>query len=469
MNNEQNKIKTENKQFNKQTNKQQTTNSFILKPFLMKKIFVFAAIAASVLAVGCAKNEVIQNVTRLSDAVSFGVYAGKTATKAVSDTDFGSITLAELKGTAGFGVFGYYTGNDAYAPATHTANFMYNEHVTWDTDHWEYAPVKYWPNEHGASAVSTDSDKLTFLAYAPYVAELAIGGATTTVDDGSSAAATEGITAMTGNTATASASLTFSVPASKDEQIDLLYGVLKTQSVNVDGTNEGTVGNPIENLTKQKTGGKVDILFKHALAKAQIDICDVIDQVAPTSSVNPTTTKVVVKNLNILGVDSEGNRFGTAGILNLYTGAWSSVTGTASFAITPLPAAISVASAPTSWAGLSSVEGVVEGGLAGLSTPEDKFEIMFVPGGKIRGVEIIYYVVTQDAKLDGGVSVVENHITKEFDTDGGTPGNQPIVTAKGKQYNINIQLGLTSVKLQADVEDWDDDDYPIDLPQNVTA
>ena len=94
---------------------------------------------------------------------------------------------------------------------------------------------------------------------------------------------------------------------------------------------------------------------------------------------------------------------------------------------------------------------------------------MFVPGGKIRGVEIIYYVVTQDAKLDGGVSVVENHITKEFDTDGGTPGNQPIVTAKGKQYNINIQLGLTSVKLQADVEDWDDDDYPIDLPQNVTA
>ena len=476
MNNEQNKLKLENKQFNKQTNKQQTTNSLIFKPFLMKKIFVFAAIAASVLAVGCAKNEVIQNVTKLGDAVQFGVYAGKTATKTapVSAAYYGNITTTELKlATAGFGVFGYYTGNANYANST-AANFMYNEKVTWNSTAWEYSPVKYWPNEHGATAVSSDEDKLTFLCYAPYVANLAINGnSNSTVSDGAGtpAAATQGITAMTGNTMAEDAKITFSVPSSKDEQIDLLYGVLKTQSVNVDGTNEGTVGNPIENLTKQKTGGKVDILFKHALAKAQIDICDVIDQVAPTSSVNPTTTKVVVKNLNILGVDSEGNRFGTAGILNLYTGAWSSVTGTASFAITPLPACISVASAPTTWASLSSIEGVLEGGLtaAGYAAAPGKFEIMFVPGGKIRGVEIIYYVVTQDAKLDGGVSVVENHITKEFDTDGGTPGNQPIVTAKGKQYNINIQLGLTSVKLQADVEDWDDDDYPIDLPQNVTA
>ena len=347
---------------------------------------------------------------------------------------------------------------------------MYNEKVTYDTDHWTYAPVKYWPNEHGASAVSTDSDKLTFLAYAPYVANLAIGGASSTVSDGAGtpAAATEGITAMTGNTATASASLTFTVPASKDEQIDLLYGVLKTQSVNVDGTSEGVVNSAIKNLTKQKTGGKVDIKFKHALAKAQIDICDIIDQVAPTSSVAPTTTKVVVKNLNLLGVDSDGNRFGTAGILNLYTGAWSSVTGTASFAITPLPAAISVASAPTSWASLSAVEGVVEGGLAALTTPLDKIDIMFVPGGKIRGVEIIYYVVTEDTKLSGGVSVVENHITKEFDTDDVADGNQPITTVAGKQYNLNIQLGLTSVKLQADVDDWDDDDYSIDLPKNVS-
>lgn len=444
----------------------------------MKKFMIIAAAAATLLAAGCSKNEIVQNVTDQATPVSFGVYAGKAVTKTapVSAAYYGNITTTELQlATAGFGVFGYYTGDDDYAPASHSANFMYNEKVTWDTDHWTYSPVKYWPNEHGASAVSSDEDKLTFLCYAPYVANLAINGATnSTVSDGAGtpAAATQGITAMTGNTATASASLTFTVPASKDEQIDLLYGVLKTQSVNVDGTSEGTVGNPIENLTKQKTGGKVDILFKHALAKAQIDICDVIDAIpagAPTD-VNPTTTKVVVKNLNILGVDSDGNRFGTAGVLNLYTGAWSSVTGTASFAITPLPACISVASAPTSWASLASIEGVLEDGLtaAEYAAAPGKFNIMFVPGGKILGVEIIYYVVTEDAKLAGGVSVVENHITKEFDTDGGTPGNQPITTEKGKQYNIKIQLGLTSVKLQADVQDWTTEDLTIDLPANVS-
>ena len=442
----------------------------------MKKLMIIAAAAATLLAAGCSKNEIVQNVTDQAKPITFGVYAGKAVTKTapVSAAYYGNITTTELKlATAGFGVFGYYTGDDVYAPASHSANFMYNEKVTWDTDHWTYSPVKYWPNEHGANAVSSDADKLTFLCYAPYVANLAINGATnSTVSDGAGtpAAATQGITAMTGNTATASASLTFTVPASKDEQIDLLYGVLKTQSVNVDGTSQGVVNGPIENLTKQKTGGKVDILFKHALAKAEIDILDIIDNTSAPTAVNPTTTKVVVKNLNILGVDSAGNRFGTEGTLNLYTGAWSDVDGAASFAINPLPACISVASAPTSWASLDEKEGVLEGGLtaAGYASAPGKFNIMFVPGGKIRGVEIIYYVVTQDAKLAGGVSVVENHITKEFDTDGGTPGNQPITTAKGKQYNIKIQLGLTSVKLQADVEDWDAADYTIDLPANVS-
>ena len=94
---------------------------------------------------------------------------------------------------------------------------------------------------------------------------------------------------------------------------------------------------------------------------------------------------------------------------------------------------------------------------------------MFIPGGDIVGVEIIYYVCTEDAKLgfNGGASIIENHITKYFDMDGTEDGNQPIETEAGKQYNINIQLGLTSVKLQADVDPWGHDDYPIDLPKNV--
>lgn len=449
----------------------------------MKKFYLIAAAAAAVLAAGCAKNEVIQNQGP-GDAVSFGVYAPKTVTKAgVSATDFGSITTATLQAaaSAGFGVFGYYTGNDNYAPASHAANFMYNEQVTYtDTDgdstpdSWTYSPVKYWPNEHGASAISTDTDKLTFLCYAPYVANLVINGNTnSTVSDGAGtpAAATEGIKEMTGNTAKESASLTFSVPQSSEEQIDLLYGVINNpRPVNVDGNPEGTLYNPIENLTKEKTNGHVNILFKHALAKATIDILDVVDDVPAPTSVNPASdgTIVVVKSLNILG-GTGAKVFGTSGVLNLYTGAWSGVSGTSSFSVAPLPACISVASTPNSQ---PNIEGVLEGGLtdANYTSVPGKIEIMFIPGGDITGIEIVYYVCTADNKLgfNGGASIIENHITKYFDTDTSIAGDQPIETAMGFQYNITIRLGLTSVKLNADVELWGTDDNPIDLPQNVS-
>lgn len=454
----------------------------------MKKLFYFAAVAAAVLT-SCAKTHDTHQYTGAGDAVSFSVYAGKTPTKAVSEAYFGNITTTELKlTTAGFGVFGYYTDNDSYAEDTFAADFMYNEKVTWNStsSKWEYSPIKYWPNEHGTSATSTDADKLTFLCYAPYVAQLAIGSGelTTTVDDGTGTAATEGITRMTGNTIGTSAKLRFTVPASSEEQIDLLYGVLKSKSVNVDGVEEGNVDtttdpethDPIENLTKQKTGGKVDILFKHALAKATIDIRDIVDQENASSALTPGSddtdgydgTVVVVKDLNILGGTST-KVFGTSGVLNLYTGVWSSITGTSSFAVAPLPTEIAVNSKPTAQ---PTIEGVLEGGLedAGYTTAPGKIDIMFIPGGDIVGVEIIYYVCTEDDKLgfNGGASIIENHITKYFDMDGTEDGNQPIATEAGKQYNINIQLGLTSVKLQADVDPWDDDDYPIDLPKNVS-
>ncbi|MBP5333941.1 MAG: hypothetical protein J6Y66_07210, partial [Bacteroidales bacterium] len=139
----------------------------------MKNSMILAAAAALALA-ACAKVETINN--NAPEAISFGVYAGKAAaTKAVSGTDYSTVTTATLQASSnGFGVFGYYTDAANYASST-KANFMYNQQVTYSAGAWSYSPVKYWPNEHGASAVSTDTDKLTFLAYAPFVATNAIG------------------------------------------------------------------------------------------------------------------------------------------------------------------------------------------------------------------------------------------------------------------------------------------------------
>lgn len=429
----------------------------------MKKTIILAAFAALVLA-GCAKNDVYTATE--GTPLTFGVYNGNAVTKAVSATTYDTIDNNVLGNSAGkgFGVFGYYTDNANYSSNT-IANFMYNEQVKGDGNGtaaataWTYAPIKYWPNEHGTNATSEGVDKLTFLCYAPWVENLAINGSTeSTVKGADNAAATEGITAMTGNATTGDAKLTFKVPVSSLEQIDLLYGVLNAKSTNVDGTQEGTVGGPIENLTKEKTGGKVDIKFMHALAKVAINIKDVVDKVDPESTVDPDAgdakqTKVVVESLKLIGSD-----LSTDGKLNLYTGNWSDFTSPAAteFVVTPLPESIySGSTAPIAY---PSVAGVQETGLT------KTIDIMLVPAtnSKITGVEIVYYVITKDEKLKAGASIVKNTITKDLATE-----NQISLT-KGTQHNLNILLGLTSVKLTAEVSPWSDGgNTAIDLPKNV--
>jgi len=421
----------------------------------MKKTIILAAFAALTLG-ACTKVETIE--TKAPEAVSFGVYAGKAVdTKAVSGTDYGTVTTTSLQATTsnGFGVFGYYTDAADYASNT-KANFMYNQQVTYSGGNWTYTPVKYWPNEHGASAVSTDTDKLTFLAYAPFVANKDIAGdkGVSITDKAGSAAADEGITAMTANNVAGDAVLTFKVPASSEEQIDLLYGVLGAQYQNVENTTVGTVGSPMVNLTKQKTDGKISILFKHALAKIAIDIKEVVNAASPTTSVNPGSngTKVVVKSLKL-----KGTNIGTQGKLNLYARTWTDVTSSATeFVVQPLPAAISVAAAPTSY---PDINGVDEDGLG------TTIDLMLIPvtSMQITGVEIVYYVCTNDTQLDGGVSVIENKISKNFDS--------PLSIAMGKQYSLNVLLGLTSVDLTATVDNWDTSagTTNVDLPKNVTT
>lgn len=424
----------------------------------MKKIFTFAAVAAVVLS-SCAK--VDNYKVSAPEAISFGVYAGNAAnTKAVSGTDFGTITNTELQASSnGFGVFAYYTDAADYASAT-KPNFMYNQQVTYSSDHWTYNPVKYWPNEHGSSAVSTDVDKLTFLAYAPFVANLDINsdhGVAVADTAATPAAATEGIIAMTANNVPGDAVLTFKVPASAEEQIDLLYGVMGAAYKDVQDTTRGAENGPLENLTKQKVGDKIQIKFKHSLAKIAINIKDVINKVEAESSVNPASTKVVVESVKLVG-----SSIGTQGKLNLYTGAWGDVTPATEFTVAPLPAAIRVDAAPTVYADIPA--GVDENGL------DKTIDLMLIPvaASTITGVEIVYYVCTEDAQLDGGVSVVKNTISKTLDTNPTTDGNQPLSIAMGKQYNLNVLLGLTSVDLTATVDNWTvESTTNVDLPKNV--
>lgn len=132
----------------------------------MKKSFLILATAALFAACSNEKaltiEQPIAQQQANDNAVIFDAYLNRTLTRAGATGEQTTTTLQ----TSGFGVFGYYTNNEAYSQYA-TPNFMYNQKV--EGASWTYSPVKYWPNEYGTDAKSDDVDKVTFFAYAPYV------------------------------------------------------------------------------------------------------------------------------------------------------------------------------------------------------------------------------------------------------------------------------------------------------------
>ena len=73
-------------------------------------------------------------------------------------------------------------------------------------------------------------------------------------------------------------------------------------------------------------------------------------------------------------------------------------------------------------------------------------------------VKIEYYITTEDSKLAAGRAQTKNVVTKEVVLPS---------LANGKSYNLNLVLGLTSVKVEAEVDDWKVVNSQVDLPQNT--
>jgi hypothetical protein len=73
-------------------------------------------------------------------------------------------------------------------------------------------------------------------------------------------------------------------------------------------------------------------------------------------------------------------------------------------------------------------------------------------------VKIEYYVTTEDSKIDGGYTQTKNVIEKDVVFPS---------LANGKSYMLNLVLGLTSVKMDAEVDEWKVINVNADLPQNT--
>jgi hypothetical protein len=453
----------------------------------MKKILLFAATAA--LFAACTSDEatVPEVAQEAPQAVAFDTYTA-TASRAGKERVMTTTELMKASGEGGgFGVFAQYSDNTTYAPAT-GSNFMWNQGVFYNNTAmgWEYAPLKYWPNEtvydsqtvDGGHAESTDFDRLSFFAYAPYVANVA-GTYDGTLEDveytgtdpNAPKANQTGIVMVTANDATSDPKVMYKVTTDPSKTVDLLWGVAPAGGLSYETVknkenwvvNEGM---PLLNLIKPNKDQKMKFLFQHALSRIGITVVGAFDQIAAGGK-KDSETKVLVEEVNIY--EAVANSIKTQGWLNLNNGTanvanWETF-GSTDYTNSPIFTISGTQIHPDlldkgDEAFATQPVGVTAAPHNIFADANDFFAV--IPSGNTKlNVKITYYVQTKDASLNKVGSVdgsrVKNVIKKSVTVD----------FQNGKSYNLKLILGLTSVKLDAEVADWQlAGDSEVNLPRN---
>jgi hypothetical protein len=399
--------------------------------------------------------------------LTFSSYLGKTATSRAGAT---GVQTTSTLATNGFGLFAYYSDNSSYGTSS-TPNFMYNTQVTGTpTDKptsWTYSPLRYWPNEtsttnaDGKGATSEGVDRLSFFAYAPYVAVTPGTGAVTGTDPG--------ITALTSNATAGDPKVSYTVASDPAKSVDLLWGVSNTATWdNVTGTALTlTEGLPYLNLIKPKVGQTVNFNFKHALSRLGLTVQGAFDQVAAGGTLKDA-------KITVAKVEITGDNFAAKGVLNL-----NNTTATAGEPLWDTSAA-DAGKLSLTLEGDNLNTTIKDAGAdkkaaeqpAGVTADkqnllkDDATYFMFIPGtattDKPLQVKITYYTTTDDPNLATGYTRVQNVITKSISAKDG------LKFEAGKAYTLNLVLGMTSVKVTATVTDWDTgSSTQVDLPINV--
>ena len=191
------------------------------------------------------------------------------------------------------GVYGFYHDNTNWADETaageNIADFMYHTALTKQEDgSWSYSPIKYWPNEYGTGANSTNVDRLSFWAYYPRnAAGLSLNKSTT-----ANATAND-----YDNDTNGLPWAHFEVNPDITKQVDLMFtepltDLYKSQEHAVDGGDTDRYG--------FVPNGQVTLKLRHALSLVQFNV------VSDGGSL-PADAEIVVTDLTLTNIKTKGD------------------------------------------------------------------------------------------------------------------------------------------------------------------
>ena len=323
----------------------------------MKKILLFAA-TVTMLFAACTNEDLVAPQTgaetTLEDgAVGFDVYVpGATAQTRAGRVNV--MTTPFLQRT-GFGIFGYQTDNQGYAPGTSKPNYMWNQQVFFNSgaSGWYYSPLKYWPNETKndsqnpaagmANQPGSDTyvDKLSFFAYAPYVNAVSSNGRALKINSEleTKEENTQGITYLSNEEGKINTTpitgvdaydvlndpkVAYSVAYDPNYSVDLLWGVAPAGGLTYNSVANGVTsgaakngvvtieeGKPLINLIKPAVNTNLKFQFQHALARLGVKVVAAVDQVAAGGVFDYGNSKITIEEISIQG------NYGVKGVLNM--------------------------------------------------------------------------------------------------------------------------------------------------------
>ena len=383
-----------------------------------KNLFGWFAMAAMLVGTGCSTDEVVNNYSP-ENAIQFGTYVGRDVQARVAVTN-----LDEVK-KDGFGVYAHYKKSGS--EAAYIPNFMNNQSVTWSGTNWTYTPVKYWPNN--------DGDEITFWAYSPYDAA---------------------------NTEKSATAPTFAIADGTDYVAAQPVTSSKSQVDDVDDKVKFTFAHMMS-----RVGFKVEAIIDELEHQPETDDTDGTNG-DEDEETDATTTAIANKTTIVVTKVTLNGSLSKTGTMTWSNNAWTLTAGEAEQTAHVLEATNFANKASYTFSATTDGEGseTKEYKLGQKVTVEkadlnnkDSY-LMLVPQNVGINIEVEYSVITQDNNLETGFSCVDNKI-KSSDFNFNFVG--------GQAYNFVLHLGLTSVKLEAEVSDWDEEptDHVVSVPLNI--